>query len=75
MKIVYNAIDPVAYEMRPRKNYAEAYMYYHWKLTISKLILLACRILHKYGTEVEAIDIGCGTGVYTELISKCTEKQ
>jgi len=49
-------------------------MYYHWKPTISKLILLACRILYKYGTEVEAIDIGCGTGVYTELISKCTKK-
>jgi ubiquinone/menaquinone biosynthesis C-methylase UbiE len=74
MKIVYNAIDPEAYEMRHRKSYSEAYMYSHWKPIISKLILLACRILHKYSTEVEALDIGCGTGVYTELISKCTQK-
>jgi len=74
MRIIYDMIDPEIYETRHERCPREAYLYHHWRPVISKLIQLICKILRKYYIKVEALDVGCGTGVYTEEISRYTQK-
>jgi len=63
-------IDPEKYEKRYRYSPREAYLYLHWKPRICRLI----RIFLNLKLVETALDVGCGTGVYTEEISKITNK-
>jgi len=61
--MIYDAIDPEKYEKRYELCPREAYLHRHWNPLI-------CKIIRKYSKGKIALDVGCGTGVYTEEISK-----
>jgi ubiquinone/menaquinone biosynthesis C-methylase UbiE len=64
LRTIYDVIDPRNYEKRHECSPREAYSHHYWKPLI-------CKIIQKYSIGVEiALDIGCGTGVYTEEISR-----
>jgi len=70
VRTIYDLTDPEKYEKRYRYSAREAYLYLHWKPKISRLV----QIFSKLKLVETALDVGCGTGVYTEEISKITNK-
>jgi ubiquinone/menaquinone biosynthesis C-methylase UbiE len=70
LKTIYDVIDPGDYEERHKRSPREAYSYHHWRPVICEIIQLLCKSMQKHGIMVEALDVGCGTGVYTEEISR-----
>jgi len=60
---IYDTIDPNNYEKRHKRCPREAYLYKHWSRLIRK-------ILSKYSKNRIVLDLGCGTGIYTEVISR-----
>jgi ubiquinone/menaquinone biosynthesis C-methylase UbiE len=59
---LYNGINPEEYELRYMKYPRESYMWAHWYPYIKGLIA-------KYCKNKTVLDLGCGTGVYTEIIA------
>jgi len=70
VRTIYDLIDPEKYEKRYRYSAREAYLYLHWKPKIMRLV----QIFSKLKLVETALDVGCGTGVNTEEISKITNK-
>jgi SAM-dependent methyltransferase len=58
----YDDIDPEHYERRYSSSSSEAYGGAHWRPSREALI-------RKYCTHGSILDLGCGTGAYTELIA------
>lgn len=64
---IYNQIDPEQYETRHERISREGYLRNHWGP------LIAIKI-SKYCKNKMVLDLGCGGGTYTELISKYTNR-
>jgi SAM-dependent methyltransferase len=69
-RVIYDLINPENYEGRYKQSPREAYLHCYWKPLIYKIIQLVCRTMLKKSMIVEALDVGCGTGVYTKEIAK-----
>ena len=70
LRTIYDVIDPENYEKRHEYSPRETYLHHYWKPLICRIIQLICKTMQKYSIIVEALDVGCGTGVYTEEISR-----
>jgi len=73
MRTIYDIIDPRDYEERHKRSPREAYLYHHWRPIICKVVRLLYKAMQKHSITVEALDVGCGAGVYTEEISKSSQ--
>lgn len=63
----YNTVDPIWYERRHERIPRENYLKKHWNPIIIKAI-------EKYSKNKIVLDLGCGTGIYTSVIKKNTDK-
>jgi len=63
----YDKINPKQLDSRYKKIPREAYLKNHWYPLIENLV-------QKYCKDNQVLDLGCGTGRYTSLIAKNTNK-
>lgn len=63
----YDKIDPEQYEARHDKSPREGYLRDHWRP-------LSAAAISKYCRDKIVLDLGCGTGAYTTIIAKYSDR-
>ncbi|MCX9084517.1 MAG: class I SAM-dependent methyltransferase [Candidatus Methanoperedens sp.] len=63
----YDKVDPECYDTMYYTIPREIYMREHWRPLIEKKI-------ESYCAQKNVLELGCGTGIYTEMINKYTNK-
>ncbi len=67
MEREYDKIDPGQYETRYERIPREGYLHNHWYPLIEMAI-------SKYCKRKMVLDLGCGTGVYTQIVAENTDR-